>query len=72
MRVVKRLVAAIRAEDPQRLIIADGIRWGREPVYELAELGIAQSTRGYDPMQISHYKAAGFMAPTNGPSRPGL
>ena len=58
VRVVKRLVEAIRAEDPQRLIIADGLRWGREPVYGLVELGIAQSTRGYEPMQISHYQAS--------------
>ena len=58
VRVVKRLVESIRAEDPHRLIIADGIRWGREPVYGLVELGIAQSTRGYDPMQISHYQAS--------------
>jgi endoglucanase len=58
VRVVKRLVAAIRAEDPDRLVIADGLRWGREPVPGLAELGIAQSTRGYDPMQISHYRAS--------------
>ncbi len=57
VRVVRRLVQAIRAEDPQRLIIADGLRWGRDPVDGLAELGIAQSTRGYEPMQISHYKA---------------
>jgi endoglucanase len=57
IRVVKRLVEAIRAADPQRLIIADGIRWGRDPVQGLASLGIAQSTRGYDPMQITHYKA---------------
>jgi endoglucanase len=57
VRVVKRLVQAIRAEDPQRLIMADGLRWGRDPVYGLAELGIAQSTRGYEPMQISHYRA---------------
>lgn len=57
VRVVKRLVSAIRAEDPQRLIIADGIRWGRDPVFGLVELGIAQSTRGYDPMQVTHYKA---------------
>src|SRR5262249_2834576 len=57
VRVVKRLVQAIRAEDPQRLIIADGLRWGREPVHGLVELGIAQSTRGYDPMQVSHYRA---------------
>ena len=56
-RVVKRLVQAIRAEDPQRLIIADGLRWGREPVQALVELGIAQSTRGYDPMQVTHYHA---------------
>jgi len=57
VRVVKRLVQAIRTEDPQRLIIADGLRWGRDPVAGLADLGIAQSTRGYDPMQLTHYKA---------------
>jgi endoglucanase len=57
VRVVKRLVGAIRAEDPQRLVIADGLRWGTSPVTGLIELGIAQSTRGYEPMQISHYKA---------------
>jgi endoglucanase len=57
VRVVKRLVEAIRAEDPRRLIIADGRKWGRDPVQGLVELKIAQSTRGYDPMRISHYKA---------------
>ena len=57
VRVVKRLVQSIRGEDSDRLIIADGLNWGRDPVIGLAELGIAQSTRGYDPMQISHYKA---------------
>jgi len=57
VRVVKRLVEAIRKQDHKRLIIADGLRWGRSPVPDLASLGIAQSTRGYDPMQISHYKA---------------
>jgi endoglucanase len=56
-RVVKRLVQAIRAEDPQRLVIADGLNWGRDPVHSLVDLKIAQSTRGYDPMQITHYKA---------------
>lgn len=58
IRVVKTLVAAIRAEDPQRLIIADGLRWGRKPVPGLADLGIAQSTRGYDPMRVSHHQAS--------------
>ena len=57
-RVVQRLVEAIRAEDPNRLIIADGLRWGNKPVPSLKELGVAQSTRGYAPMRISHHKAS--------------
>lgn len=57
VRVVKDLVAAIRAEDPLRLIIADGLRWGRDPVEGLVSLRIGQSTRGYDPMRVSHHKA---------------
>ncbi len=58
VRVVKRMVQAIRAEDPARLIVADGLQWGRDPVHGLVDLGLAQSTRGYDPMQISHYQAS--------------
>jgi endoglucanase len=56
-RVVRRVVGAIRREDADRLVVADGLEWGRQPVSELADLGIIQSTRGYDPMAISHYKA---------------
>jgi endoglucanase len=55
--VVKRLVEAIREQDPSRLIIADGLEWGTKPVKSLVDLKIAQSTRGYQPMQVSHYKA---------------
>ncbi len=58
VRVVTALVSAIRAEDPQRLIIADGLRWGRKPVPGLIPLNVGQSTRGYDPMRISHHKAS--------------
>ncbi len=58
VHVITSLVQAIRAEDPQRLIVADGLAWGTKPVPGLAGLGIAQSTRGYEPMQISHYKAS--------------
>jgi endoglucanase len=57
-RVVRRVVAAIRREDPRRLILADGLQWGREPMFDLVDLGIAQSTRGYDPMLLTHYKAS--------------
>ena len=56
-RVMRAAVAAIRAIDPDRLIILDGISWGNEPCPELADLGVAQSCRAYVPMGISHYKA---------------
>jgi endoglucanase len=59
-KVVRRVVAAIRKEDPQRLVISDGLRWGNKPIFGLADLGIAQSTRGYQPMEISHYLAPWF------------
>jgi aryl-phospho-beta-D-glucosidase BglC (GH1 family) len=56
--VVKKIVAAIRAEDPNRLIISDGLSWGRQPVLELADLGVAQATRGYAPSDVTHYMAS--------------
>jgi len=57
-KVVRGAVAAIRGKDAQRLVIADGRQWGTEPVLELADLGIAQSTRGYAPFPLTHYKAS--------------
>jgi len=57
VEIVKGLVTAIRNEDPQRLIIADGKNVGRSPVFGIADLNLVQSTRGYDPLTISHYKA---------------
>lgn len=57
LRVVKALAKAIRDESPDRLIIADGLLWGRVPVPALAGLGVAQSTRGYEPMPLTHWKA---------------
>jgi endoglucanase len=55
--VVKRVTQAIRREDPERLIIADGRQWGRDPVPELIPYRVAQSTRGYDPFGLTHYRA---------------
>jgi aryl-phospho-beta-D-glucosidase BglC (GH1 family) len=48
---------AIWAQDPDRLIIADGIAYGVKPSYMIKELGIAQATRGYQPFNLTHYKA---------------
>jgi endoglucanase len=55
--VMSLAIEAIRAADQGRLIFVDGLRWGREPVLSLAGSGVAQSTRGYDPMEISHHRA---------------
>ena len=57
-KVVGRMAAAIRQEDPNRLIIADGRSWGNAPCPELAPLHIAEATRGYTPIQVSHYQAS--------------
>lgn len=57
VEVARALVAAIRAQDPNRLIFADGINIGQNPVLGLASLRLVQSTRGYQPKAISHYGA---------------
>ena len=55
--IVRALVAAIREADPERLIVADGLNLGQTPVMEIADLGVAQSTRGYLPKAVSHHTA---------------
>ncbi len=62
-KVVSALVEAIRKEDPERLVIADGLDWGCKPCPELLPLKVAQATRGYTPISVSHYKA-GWMGPS--------
>ncbi|MGA2171901.1 MAG: cellulase family glycosylhydrolase [Sedimentisphaerales bacterium] len=57
VQVVTALVNAIREEDPNRLIVSDGKDVGRTPIFGIAYLGVVQSTRGYDPITISHYQA---------------
>ncbi|MFL5789708.1 MAG: glycoside hydrolase family 5 protein [Flavisolibacter sp.] len=56
-RVINHICQAIRAEDSNRLIIADGLQYGTIPVPSLINTKIAQSTRGYGPFQLTHYKA---------------
>lgn len=58
VEVARALIAAIREEDPTRLIFADGINVGQNPVIEFADWNIVQSTRGYQPMSLSHYGAS--------------
>lgn len=55
--IVKALVKGISEEDPNRLIVADGKDIGRNPLMGVEDLILVQSTRGYDPMSLSHYTA---------------
>jgi endoglucanase len=55
--VVKRMADAIRERSPDRLIIADGLNYGRIPLPELIPARIAQASRGYDPFGLTHFKA---------------
>ena len=69
-KVGEALVRAIRAEDPGRFIVADGIAWGGRPCQALFKLGIGQATRGYKPMSISHYRASWVGNPSEEPVWP--
>ncbi len=61
--VMSQAVKAIRAADPYRLILVDGLRWGQVPVNGLSGGSsgssgwIIQATRGYSPMEVTHYRA---------------
>lgn len=57
-KVMGMAVEAIRGEDPDRLIIADGLEWAGKPVPELVPLKVAQSFHSYNPFKITHYKAS--------------
>ena len=57
VEIVRELVASIREVDAGRLIFADGINIGQAPVVGLVDLGLVQSTRGYQPKAVSHYTA---------------
>jgi len=56
-KVAQGAAKAIRKENPDHLIIADGNNVGRDVIPEIADLDIGQSCRGYNPAIISHYKA---------------
>lgn len=55
--VVEGAARAIRAGNPDRLIIADGNNVGNNVTPELIDLNVGQSCRGYYPGAISHYQA---------------
>lgn len=56
--VVETMLAAIRAEDPGRLVLCDGLAWGSKPVPEFVGMKVAMMTRGYQPFDLTHYRAS--------------
>lgn len=56
--VVRKMLDAIRAEDPDRLVLCDGLSWGTQPVPDLVPLGVGQMTRGYSPFTLTHFGAS--------------
>lgn len=55
--LIRRATAAIRAIDPGREIVIDGLDGGNLAMPELAALDVIQSGRGYQPMPVSHWGA---------------
>ena len=53
--VAKTAEDAIRAHDPQRLIVTDGYPGGGSPIPDLFGTGILQSGHTYNPMPVTHY-----------------
>ena len=55
--VIRRIVGEIRAIDPDRQVVINGLAGGHLAMPELADLEVIHSGRGYQPMLVSHYKA---------------
>lgn len=72
--LIRRTVAAIRAIDPNREIVIDGLAGGYLAIPELADLGVTHSARGYHPMPVSHYQASWWPGHRSAPAPqyPGL
>ncbi len=63
--LMRRTTEAIRKASSSRPIILDGLGGGNIAMPELADLGVTMSTRGYQPMPVTHYRAA-WCAETQG------
>ena len=55
--LIRRTVEAIRAIDPDRPIVIDGLDGGNLAMPELADIGAIHSARGYEPYAVSHWGA---------------
>ncbi len=56
-KLMRRTMSAVRAVSPLRPVVLNGIDGGNEAIPELADTGAILSTRGYQPMALTHYRA---------------
>lgn len=63
--LMRRTAAAIREASPLRPITLDGLGGGNIAMPELADLAVTMSTRGYQPMPVTHFEAS-WCAETRG------
>jgi aryl-phospho-beta-D-glucosidase BglC (GH1 family) len=55
--VIRNTINAIRIITPDREIVIDGFDGGGTALPELADAGVIHSGRGYEPFQVTHFKA---------------
>jgi aryl-phospho-beta-D-glucosidase BglC (GH1 family) len=59
LKVNSRVIEAIHAADPKRIIVVDGNNVGKDPSPEFLKYpNVVQATRGYHPGTISHFRAS--------------
>jgi aryl-phospho-beta-D-glucosidase BglC (GH1 family) len=59
LKVNSRVIEAIHAVDPKRIVVVDGNNVGKDAIPEFLQYSnVVQATRGYHPGSISHYKAS--------------
>jgi endoglucanase len=54
-RLAKASADAIRAHDPQRLVVTDGYPGGGSPIPDLVGTSMLQSAHTYTPIQVTHH-----------------
>ena len=56
--VARAALSAIRAVDPNRFVMSDGWRWGKQPVMELHPFppSTGESIHCYEPQALTHHK----------------
>jgi len=65
-RLAKASADAIRAHDPQRLVVTDGYPGGGSPIPDLFGTGMMQSCHTYNPIQVTHHNCEWVRGILNG------